>query len=222
MALPVRPREGGAAGEAGPADPPGLGIFGIDDGEVSSVLRRDRPLLLSLLARLLGTLSELADAAAPELPVQLHKLRGGAQVVGAMALAEAAARLEQSLSRADAAGRQEAHAAMMQAAQALAQAAAPALTAERERLQQLRAIEQAQAAACTAPDAAALAPLRQALAEHSTRAVAEVERLAGPLRHDLGAAGLEQLRAALAEFDFGAAAQLLDSRERQRGTEPAG
>lgn len=83
--------------------PAALEIEGIDDHRIALPLplRRDRALLLSLLRHLVGDLDMLSAKSTDLMPALLHRLRGSAQVVGAMALEEAAFQFEVALRQQD-------------------------------------------------------------------------------------------------------------------------
>lgn len=202
-ALPVAPRPGALA-RVDPATD--LGIVGIDEAAITWALRRDRPLLLSLIRRLVVELDRLAVEPPSDLPAALHRLRGSAQVVGASRVSQAALRLELALTdrqASDLAARQQ---EWNRAASELVEASRTCLADESARLSRSHEQETLDASAAGVPlDDQSLAELLGLLQAQSTRAAQRVEQLAGPLLHRIGTAGLQRLRAALAEFDFGAA-----------------
>lgn len=192
--------------------PTALEIEGIDEDRTSLPLR-DRALLLSLVPRLVGDLDILPATATDLMPALLHRLRGSAQVVGAMALGEAAFQFEVALREQDDHAAATARQAFAQRAAALASASRCALQVEDERLAQRRVQERAKAGhANSVPplDAQELAALREPLDAQSTRATQRVADLAEPLLRQLGPDRLARLRGALVEFDFRSALHVLD------------
>ena len=209
--VPVWPRDSVDRARSQPAA--GLGIEGIADAHITTALLNDRPLLLSLIERLLSDLDRLAATAPQALPARLHKLRGSAQVVGAMALAGAAQQLEMALRQSGAAVPPSLRQTLAGRVSELCQSCEKPLRAENERLATLRASESAQAehSAAPAPFAQAeLMKLRALLDGQSKRAAGLVQQQAQPLLQLLGPARMGRLRRALTDFDFHAALAELD------------
>jgi CheY-like chemotaxis protein len=209
-AVPLRPRHRGA-GHADDAAAAALDIPGLDAAQITVPLRADRPLVLSMLRRLLAEHAGIAATPTERLPAQLHKLRGSALVLGATALARDAAALEWALLNDDQADDTALLQAVQARLQALAEASAPALQAEAGRL-----AAQAAAEALRRDDHPPLAEddravLQTLIDNQSVRAAERVEALAGPIAARRSTAHLGRLRSALAEFDFQAAAALVQA-----------
>ncbi|MEN9543695.1 MAG: hypothetical protein RLZZ598_528, partial [Pseudomonadota bacterium] len=205
-AVPVQPRPTPAA--PGQALPP-LDIDGIEDDAIAPSLRRDRPLVLSMIRRLLAEFGALGAEPAQTLPARLHKLRGSAGVVGARELADAAQQLERALQAGDEVVQGTALTRLVGLLDAMARAARPALQAEDERL---ASAQHALLAREEPPlSRAELDALMHQIELQDVRAVAQVEALAPRLLPMIGPDGLARLRSALEEFDFSAAGRLLQS-----------
>jgi CheY-like chemotaxis protein len=206
--IPVVPR----TSETEAVAPSSIGIEGLDERAISPSLRLDRPLVLSMLRRLLAEFGDIGGTQAEDLPGRLHKLRGSAQVVGATALARAAEDLEQCLKGVAAGDRQAMQQSLARRLDDLARAAEAPLRAEAERLASHRERQALEAGRQSSPlDPAALKELLELIEMQSTRAARRVEELSGPLTVSLGSQRLARLRTALEEFDFEAAAGALQA-----------
>lgn len=187
-----------------------LGIAGIDDYAIASALLHDRPLLLSMVRRLLAEFGDLDAVAPAALQAVLHKLKGSAQIVGATSIAAGAARLEQLLRNQPGAPTKGAYQELAAQLRALSSAAAPLLQAEAVRLDSFREQEARDASGVATPvTPEEMAELTALIGRQSVKAVARVEALASGLLGTLGAERLSRLRLALQEFDFPAAAEAL-------------
>lgn len=200
----VQPRQAAPAPMEVPSP---LRIDGIDDDAIAPSLRRDRPLVLSMIRRLLAEFGALGTEPAQDLPARLHKLRGSAGVVGAREVAEMARHAEWALREGDDTARDEALRNLASLLDAMAQSSQPALRAEEERL----ASEQCTLLTRDEPPltAAELGELMDLVELQDVRAVAHVDGLAPRLRSMIGPQRLAELRSALEEFDFGAAGRVL-------------
>lgn len=188
--------------------PQRLDIAGIDEEAIAPSLRRDRPLILSMIRRLLAEFSDLASVPGSSLPQVLHKLRGSAGVVGARAVADAARAVELALRDGTHAGERElASARLVDLLGRLALAARGPLQAEADRLaaQPLVALVGDEAPL----DSTEVAELSQLIDQQNVRALAQVDTLAARLAITIGPQGLAELRSALQDFDFARAGQLL-------------
>ncbi len=186
-----------------------LPIEGIDESAITASLRRDRPLVLSMLQRLLEEYADIATTSREDLPPRLHKLKSGARIVGALGVARAAVELEDLLGQPGPVDWQSMRQALAIGLDLIARSAAPILEQERRRIAALRADDAAR------PDATPLDPqdrdeLRALIDGQSTRAARRVEDLAAALAKSIGAQRLAELRRALSEFDFAAAIEALD------------
>ncbi|MBI5257629.1 MAG: PAS domain S-box protein [Burkholderiales bacterium] len=185
-------------------------IDGIEDDAIAASLRQDRPLVLSMLRRLLSEFADVATESAPLLPGRLHKLKGSSQVVGAMKVARAAAEAEAALGNAP----PEVHAASLRRLQecleGLAVAAASHLDEESRRLAIHEAQQLAGRQGAAPASSAEFAELRRLLEQQSARAGARVDAMAGSIMAALGADRLSRLRIALEEFDFETALLVLE------------
>lgn len=184
-------------------------IVGIDPDALTPAVRDDRPLHLSMLRRLLAEFSTVADEPVEELPARMHKLRGGAYVLGATALADAAGRIEQACQGGDAGSLLLARANLRSALQQLHQAAQPALAAEDARLAATHADRVAQSSTSEALSPEALAELRRLVDDQSARARTQATEQAPALMATLGPDRVTRLLSALEAFDFERAAQEL-------------
>ncbi|PZP28220.1 MAG: hypothetical protein DI603_19940 [Roseateles depolymerans] len=207
-AVPVIPRVSAAAQATSQA----LHIDGLDTARIAPSVLQDQALVLSMLKRLLTEFGDIGTTPRGELPARLHKLRGSAQVVGAMEVARAAGELEKlarDQSEADVVAPQ---AALAERMAALATAAAPELERERLRLEaaQAEAAERARANGLVAGDDT-VRELLELIDQQSLQALERVEALAGPLASLLEDERLRRLHGALQEFDFRAAREVLMS-----------
>lgn len=192
----VLPRAGEAAADLGRMD-----IDGIEDDAIAASLRQDRPLLLSMIRRLLSEFADVATESARWLPGRLHKLKGSSQVVGAMKVARAAA--EAALGDAPPEVRAASLRRLQVCLEGLAVAAAPHLDEESPRRLAIHEAQQLAGRQGAAPASSAeFAELRRLLEQQSARAGARVGAMAGSITAALGADRLSRLRIALEEFDF--------------------
>ncbi|MEY4753958.1 MAG: hypothetical protein RJA44_1633 [Pseudomonadota bacterium] len=201
LPLPLLPREGGPVAEAWPALP------ALQIEAVRSRLAGDRRLFLRLVAMFVTESVELMSRVqaavlqqdAARACTQLHRLRGQAGNLGAMAFAEAAGRLER-LTR-------------------LGQLPTAELAQLQDDLDQLNAqlrtvLDQetpppAAPAEAPALDQAQLQLLQQQLQQHQMRALATFEALRPALQQALAEADFQRLRQAIENLDFRNAAGLL-------------
>ncbi len=187
-----------------------IGIRGIDDGLVATSLRHDRSLYLSLLRRFLAEFGDVAHAPAPELPARLHKLRGSAQVVGAMALAKAAQDLELAARAAEPDDLSPLRHAMAQRWAELADAAQASLAAEAVRMGALDQQAEMAAARDNLPlDPLALQRWVKLLERQSLDAVKGLAELEPALRAKMLPVEFQALRAAVSDFNFSRALELI-------------
>ena len=182
---------------------------GLDLAQVADVVARDEPLMRSMLRRLLAEFGTFRVDPLDTLPARLHKLRGGAQVVGAQAVAQAAARLEEALRRG--AGPDAADvAALQQGMTRLADTLGELLRQEDRRQAQGGPADHAAAGPASRPlTDDERAELHDLLDGQSAAAADRVVELAGPLGVTLGRERLQRLRDALQEYDFPSALQAL-------------
>ncbi len=204
--VPVLPRATRGTVET----PTAINIHGIDDTAVSWPLRIDNDLYLSLLKRFLAEFETVTDTPMAELPQRLHKLRGSAQVVGAMAVAAAAGRLEVAAQRSGDPALETLKIELQQRLHSLTQAAAASLHAQADRM--ATADAQAQHSAARAP--VALPPdevtaLVALMERQSLDVMPLLNRLEPALRTALSAEDFASLRDALDEFDFSRALALV-------------
>jgi CheY-like chemotaxis protein/HPt (histidine-containing phosphotransfer) domain-containing protein len=203
-----------AAIAAGGPDTAWPAIQGMQTDEARARLAGDRALFLRLLRRLLSEHAHLADEPAggwaavedgQPWAAALHKLRGAAGTVAAVAVhrlageAETAARTQQpgpALARLMPALAQALHDLELHARPWLAQAAAAG-----------------SGPAGPPPEAAALQALRRLLAQRDLAALASADALDAGLRAWLGPAGHARWRERLEALDFDGAEALLASRE---------
>jgi CheY-like chemotaxis protein len=204
----TQPRRRSAQSEAA-ANATSLDIEGLDIAQIAAPLLADRPLVLSLLQRMLGEYADIADTPVDRLPARLHKLRGSALVLGAGAVAREAGALEWALLHDEQADHVAQLNGLQARLQALTAAAAPALQAEHQRLVAQQEAEAQRSTDHPPLDDEALRGLQTLIDSQSVRAAARVEALAGPIAARWSPAHLGRLRSALAEFDFQAAADLL-------------
>jgi PAS domain S-box-containing protein len=199
--IPLQPRD--VSARCGPVAEL-LGIEGIDDDAIAPSLRRDRPLLLSMIRRVLVEYADIGTLAPEALPAALHKLRGSAGVIGATRLAATASRLETAISSAKGGARPEQlTATLMQQLEAIRGSAQAALAMEAERLERsLPEERQVDVAPLTQQE---LDELLALINEQNVRAAVLVEKRARQLTVSIGADQLARLRAALQEFDFAGA-----------------
>jgi len=187
-----------------------LQIEGLDSSRIAPSVLQDQALVLSMLRRLLAEFADIGATPRVELPARLHKLRGSAQVVGAMELARAAGELETLARNEPGADVQAPLGALAARLQALADAAAPALAREQARLEaeQADAAERARQAGLVANDDT-VRELLELIERQSLEALDRVQALAGPLAALLPGDGLQRLRGALQDFDFTRARSVL-------------
>ena len=202
--IPVLPRK---AQTRSVAEPVRFDIEGIDDDAIAPSLRRDGPLLLSMIRRLLAEYPDLDAIPRHALSAAAHKLRGSAGVVGATELARAAAQLETALKAAPDGNLTELVDELDHQLKALGASAREPLRLETERLSSRQpAPSPGDAARLTADE---LNELRQLIDQQNLRAAALVDDWATRLSTTIGAEALDRLRCALQEFDFaGAQAEL--------------
>lgn len=177
-----------------------FGIDGIDDEAIAPSLRSDRPLMLSMIRRLLAEYADLGTVPRRDLHATIHKLRGSVGVVGATKLAAAAARLESALKLPSDEGIPELVTDLVRQLNALGASALVPLQLEAERLefaQQERANTGAEPLTETE-----WAPLRTLIDQQNLRAATLVEDMAARLLASIGEASLGRLRAALQAFSF--------------------
>jgi signal transduction histidine kinase/DNA-binding response OmpR family regulator/HPt (histidine-containing phosphotransfer) domain-containing protein len=197
--FPIALRPRGLSAGSGPAAAR-LGIEGIDDDAIATSLRQDRPLLLSMIRRLLADYPDIEACAPTALPAALHKLRGSAGVIGATELALTATRLEKALRSPNGGVQPELLGALAQQLQAIGRSAQAVLAAEAERLaMRQQEARQGDPEPLTAQQRDELFAL---LSQQNVRAAALVETWAPQLRVSIGAEALAQLQTALEEFDF--------------------
>jgi CheY-like chemotaxis protein/two-component sensor histidine kinase len=199
--IPLQPRD--VSARSGPVAER-LGIDGIEDDAIAPSLRLDRPLLLSMIRRVLTEHADIGALAPAALPAALHKLRGSAGVIGATRLAVTASRLETAISSTTGGAWPELlTATLMQQLEAIRGSAQAVLAIEAERLER-RLLEESQvdAAPLTQQELDELVTL---INEQNVRAAALVEKWARQLTVSIGADQLARLRAALQEFDFAGA-----------------
>ena len=200
--LPVAARVADA-----PAQDPWPLLEGIHRDEARQRLLGDVGFFARLLERLIDEFADLATepAVAPDAAAtaaRLHKLGGGAGLLAAQALREAAQRGE-AQARAGA----DFGAELAEVRRLLA-----ALTAEaRPWLQRHGAARQAERPAAAPPDRAALAQLREALQSHDLTALDLFEAMAPSLRAVCDEAAFARLREAVARLDFAAALRELSA-----------
>ncbi|MGM9483421.1 ATP-binding protein [Roseateles sp. NT4] len=190
--LPVAARSGDT-----PADRSWPDLEGVDSDEASQRLQGDVDFFARLLERLLDEFADLATPApldAAQAAARLHKLGGGAGLLAARALREAAMRGETHARAGD-----DFSADLADVARQLT-----ALTAQaRPWLQSRRS---AAAPATAGPlDAQALARLKQALQAQDLAALDLFKPLAPALRAACGETGFERLSRALDRLDFNSA-----------------
>ena len=212
-------RQGGRAPMA--LTPPGAGlrvpvawpeIEGIDSEAARRRLGGDQDLFFSMLKRLLADFSTLDQSlkpldpdALPGLAAQLHKLKGSAGTLGALAV-------EQAAGRADKACRTEQLdqvgpllADVVEELDHLRQAVAPGLAAH-----EAQAVGHDLVGNATL-DAAQLASLVESLMCNELDAIDQVNAMATALKHRLGDGGFAQLREQVNNLDFAAAVASLEA-----------
>ena len=181
-----------------------LGIAGINEDYID-----DRPLLLSMIRRLLAEFGSVSHEPTEGLQARMHKLRGSAQIVGAGEVAKSAHDVEVALKRADGSAVQLHLGQLQSLLDALMQAARPALDVEDQRLAAAQRAVEVRAANAEPMSPAALSKLRDLVASQSTRARQFATEHADGLAAALGVARMTRLMAALGEFDFQSAASAL-------------
>jgi len=172
-------------------------------------LREDRPLLLSMIRRILGEFAGVVHEPLDTMRARMHKLRGSAEVIGAHGVAAAAARVEAASRADDDDAVHQALGELERRLQALAQAARPALADEDQRLAAAQADLIRQSVASPPASPAAMHELRELVVNQSAKARRQAHAMAPALVVDLGADGVARLLAALDEFDFSRAASEL-------------
>lgn len=206
IAVSLRKKPTAAAQNASPG---ALGIEGIDEAAINSALREDLPLLLSMLRRFIAEFEAVVTEAPANLPARMHKLRGGAQVIGAASLASATVDVEAACHAGDAEAIRRSLEVLDRRLRGLIQAAKPALDAESRRLVHVQEQLVQQSAQAQPVSDAGLDELRELVASQSTRAKQKAQEQAPSLIATLGQERVARLLSALEEFDFReAAAQL--------------
>jgi PAS domain S-box-containing protein len=216
MDPPVDPADAGAQATQRPGGPPPPGpglpeIDGIDREDALTRIGEDRALMASLLSRVLREFAPLAEVTGNPLPLprwlaQLHKLKGASGMIGARALAAAAAALEEALRQGrDSAAAQE---QLTQALLGLTEASRSFLDeVNRQELHPLQGN-----AGGPAPDAARLARLADQLQRHDLAALDSFQALSQPLRAAWGEARWLRLRRAVDDLQFTQALEVLAER----------
>jgi len=211
QALPLVPASDELTADARPAPPAWLEVAGVDMQQAMSRLSGDWSLFTSILQRLLDDNANLMQIPQQEggkawrkaLGAQLHKLRGGAGMVGAVDLMQRTMAAEE-LAATTGAPLLPALQALAQSMRALQAAATPVLQAH-------------SAAVAAAPACEGAEPLRpderhellRLLQGQDLDALTWIADRAPSLRATLGAPRAGQLQAAADELDFQRAAQLL-------------
>ena len=193
-----------AAGLPGPAWPP---VAGIDTGDAFDRLVGDWALFRSLLRRLMhefadiGTANQGPDPASRDaLAGRLHKLRGGAGMLGAKVIAQLAGDAEAACRAHQPERTARLLRSLGQQMQQLKCDAAPLLDT----------VAEAQSDGAAQPlDHAALVLLIELLRQHSLAALDQFSAASAPLRQLLDAPDFERLHEHIDNLEFGAAANLL-------------
>jgi CheY-like chemotaxis protein len=191
-------------------------IAGIDDADVRSRLSDNLELFLSGLRRLLEDFGEwqtppAIPASAPArdaLSGRVHRLVGSSGVIGARKLHNLAKSIEQRLRAAHNDGLASQFEALAQELVALARAAAPHLDAADSAK---RALEAAQHDQTHPLDPAAIAQLREQLAQNEFAVLGTFKALAPALRAALSENAYRRLEQAISTLNFQSALEALDA-----------
>jgi PAS domain S-box-containing protein len=207
--IEVRLRPGLEDGDAAAHQRSVLGLASLDESQITEVVAEDRTLLLSMLQRLLDEFLTVCSEPADQLAARMHKLRGASQVVGAMRVATAAARVEHALraQAQDDAG--DALRLLDMELQDLAREARPLLQSEARRIKDSERLQAHVASTAEPASAQDLQALTALVASQNTRAARMVEALGPGLIAVLGPRRARDLRDALANFNFKRAAAVL-------------
>ncbi|HET8869321.1 MAG TPA: ATP-binding protein, partial [Aquabacterium sp.] len=200
--IPVMPRTDDALKGIMPTAGTVLAVPGLDETHIAPSLLSDRPLLLSMLSRLLDEFGDLTSLPKASLPAALHKLRGSAVVMGAIDLAQAASEAEAALTVSHGGVAEEALARVSSKLTQLKESSREVLAREAERLQAEQARHLQASGGAEPLTATQWTELRALLTKQSARSLQRVEELSGPLLEVLGPERLGQLRTALNAFDF--------------------
>ena len=193
-------------------------IEGIDSADVRARLSDDLDIFLSSLRRLLDEFAEWQ--APPTIPAtavardalsgSIHKLAGSSGVIGARRIHELAKTIEQHLRTARDEGLMDQLEALSRELVLLARAAAPHLAAADSNKQRAEAAAREQAHPL---DAAALAGLREQLAQNDLAVLNTFKALGPALRGALAEVIYRRVEQAISALDFEAALEALDAAE---------
>jgi PAS domain S-box-containing protein len=198
-------------------DVPWPHIDGIDAADAYARWCGDAPLFITMLSRLFvefGAVRFPADlkisGAVAQFVRQMHKLRGGACMLGARTVYTLAGEVEAACVSEDVARAAELTARLSIEIQRLIKNAQSAIVAER-----IRAEEESQSP-CTVPIALPLIEeLSALLRQQSLAAVDSFKSLSPQLRQSMGQVLYEQMRAQIDNLQFDDASNLLESAQRQ-------
>jgi CheY-like chemotaxis protein len=193
-------------------------IAGIDGADVRARLSDNVDVFLSGLRRLLHDFGEWQTppavpddpAARAALSSRMHRLVGNSGVIGAPVLFNLAKAIEQRLRSSDNTDLERMFAELGQQLVALARAAAPHLDAADLAKRQLEAAQREQSHTL---DPAALASLRDQLAQNDFAVLGTFKALTPALRAALDEATFRRLEAAVGALDFKSALEALDALE---------